>query len=83
MRILMCDHMLRTREFLVARDTMSPEAFGKVALSLLEYRVEIAKRLYDDWGRMFKKWPCEVSWWRAPGAREAIRAKYPEVVLRN
>lgn len=82
-RILMCEHMLRTRAFLVARDSMSPEEFGKVAISLLEYRIEISKRLYDDWGRMFKKWPCEVGWWRAPGAREAIQAKYPEIALRN
>lgn len=83
MRILMCEHMLRTREFLVARDAMPPEEFGKVAISLLEYRIEISKRLHDDWGRMFQKWPCEVRWWRAPGAREAIRAKYPEIALRN
>lgn len=82
-RILMCEHMLRTREFLVARDSMPPEEFGKVAMSLLEYRMEISKQLPDDWGRMFKKWPCEVGWWRAPGAREAIQAKYPEIMLRN
>ena len=61
----------------------SPEEFGKVAVSLLEYRMEISKQLPDDWGRMFKKWPCEVGWWRAPGAREAIQAKYPEIMLRN
>jgi hypothetical protein len=83
LRTIACEHMIRTQAFLAGRDSLPPEAFGEMALDLLEYRIGISKVLQDNWGAMFRGWPEEVRWWRAPGVFTKVKGKYPEVNLED
>ena len=78
-RVLACEHALRTRDFLVARDEMPRKEFVKVAFDLIDYRTDICRRLPDSWGAVFRGFKDEVRWWRfiAP----EIKAKFPEMEL--
>ena len=77
--VLACEHALRTRDFLVARDEMPRKEFVKVAFDLIDYRIEICRRLPDSWGAVFRGFKDEVRWWRfiAP----EVKAKFPEMEL--
>ena len=48
--VIACEHMIRTQAFLAGRDSLSPEAFGKVAVDLLNYRIGIFRDLPDPSG---------------------------------
>ena len=78
-RVLACEHALRTRDFLVARDAMPRKEFVKVAFDLIDYRTDICRRLPDSWGAVFRGFKDEVRWWRfiAP----EVKAKFPEMEL--
>ena len=80
-RVVACEHMIRTQEFLVGRDRLSQDAFGKMAVDLLDYRIGIFRELPDNWGAMFRGWPEEVRWWRTPCVRSRVKALYPEMEL--
>ena len=49
-RMLACEHMIRTLDFLLARDRLPREEFVKVAFELIDYRTQIWRRLPDNWG---------------------------------
>ena len=78
-RLLACEHMIRTREFLVARDTLPREGFVKLAFDLIDYRIGICRRLPDNWGAIFRGFKDEVRWWRAIAPE--VKAKFPEMEL--
>ena len=77
--LLACEHMIRTREFLVARDTLPREDFVKLAFDLIDYRIGICRRLPDNWGAVFRGFKDEVRWWRAIAPE--VKAKFPEMEL--
>lgn len=78
-RVLACEHMIRTHDFLVARDTLPRNEFVKVAMDLIDYRSEICRRLPDSWGAIFRGFKDEVRWWRAIAPE--VKAKFPEMEL--
>ena len=82
LRRLVCEHARRTHRFLLARDSMDRESFGKVAMDLLDYRIGIVKQLPDSWGRVFRSQPAEVKWWRSV-PKKIIGKAYPEMELND
>lgn len=78
-RVLMCEHMMRTQDFIAARDTLPRAEFVKKAFDLIDYRTSIWRRLPDSWGSIFRGYWDEVWWWRhiAP----EVKAKFPEMEL--
>ena len=78
-RMLACEHMIRTLDFLLARDRLPREEFVKVAFELIDYRTQIWRRLPDNWGAVFRGFKDEVRWWRAIAPE--VKAKFPEMEL--
>ena len=78
-RMLACEHMIRTLDFLLARDQLPREEFVKVAFGLIDYRTEIWRRLPDNWGAIFRGFKDEVRWWRAIAPE--VKSKFPEMEL--
>ena len=89
LRRLVCEHARRTHRFLLARDSMDRESFGKVAMDLLDYRIGIVKQLPDSWGRVFRSQPAEVKWWRSvfletsPWEPSSVRTMLDELVAKG
>lgn len=82
LRRLICEHARRTHRFLLARKSMDRNAFGKIAMELLDYRIGIVKDLPDTWGRVFRSKRAEVDWWRKV-PRKVISSAYPEMELND
>ena len=82
LRRIVCEHARRTHEFLLARDAKSKDEFGRLAMDLLDYRINIHKRLSDVWGIVFRAYKCEVWWWRKV-PRHIITKAYPEMELND
>ena len=78
-RKLACEHMIRTHDFLMARDRLPRNEFVKIAFDLIDYRTEICRRLPDSWGAVFRGFKDEVRWWRAIAPE--VKAKFPEMEL--
>lgn len=78
-RKLACEHMIRTHDFLMARDRLPRNEFAKIAFGLIGYRTEICRRLPDNWGAVFRGFKDEVRWWRAIAPE--VKAKFPEMEL--
>ena len=82
LRRIVCEHARRTHEFLLARDAKGKDEFGKIAMELLDYRINIHERLSDMWGTVFRAYPCEVWWWRRV-PRHTITKAFPEMELND
>jgi hypothetical protein len=78
-RVLACEHMIKTLDFLLARDRLPRDEFVKIAFALIDYRTSIWRQLPDNWGAIFRGFKDEVRWWRAIAPE--INAQFPEMEL--